>query len=191
MCVYIRYYNILLLHVACVAKSGSRGNVRLILPLGLRLLSIATGEVHRVMSLRNPLQKMSKSDNQELSRINLSDSPDEIRKKIRRAVTDSDSRTTYNPTDRPGVSNLVAIYSAMTGRSTDDICSALEGRQTVDLKDELSEVLIEKLSPIREEITRLDNDRGYVDHVLRDSAKRAGQIAQENINEVKHLLGIM
>ena len=65
------------------------------------------GEVRRVMSLRNPLQKMSKSDNQELSRINLTDSSDEIRNKVRKAVTDSTGRITYDQTTRPGVSNPV------------------------------------------------------------------------------------
>ncbi len=142
------------------------------------------------MSLRNPLQKMSKSDNQELSRINLSDSPDEIKKKIRRTVTDSNSRTTYDPADRPGVSNLVSIYSAMTGQSPIDICSAFEGRQTVDLKDELAEVLIERLSPIREEIDHLENNPSYVDRVLAEGAERAGQIAEDNMKDMKRVLGI-
>lgn len=134
---------------------------------------------------------MSKSDNQELSRINLSDSPDEIRKKVMRAVTDCDSRTTYEPAERPGVSNLVLIYSAMSGQSTADVCSAFEGKQTVDLKQGLTEVLVEKLTPIREEIARLESDHGYVDQVLREGAEKARQIASKNIEEMKSVMGVL
>lgn len=149
------------------------------------------GEVRRVMSLRNPLQKMSKSDNQELSRINLSDSPDEIRNKVRKAVTDSVGRITYNPDESPGISNLVSIYAAVSGLSHEEVCAKFEGKQTVDLKDDLAELLMEKLGPIREQVTHLENDPGYVEEVLRSGAEKAVALAEENLTEVKKSLGIL
>lgn len=155
------------------------------------ILFIYTGEVHRVMSLRNPLQKMSKSDNQEVSRINLTDSPDEIRKKIRKAVTDSTSRITYEPIDRPGVSNLVSIYGAFAGMSHDEVCESFEGKQTVDLKEELGELLVEKLGPICERIHRLERDSGYVEGVLKEGADKAKALAEQNLKSIMKLMGII
>ena len=143
------------------------------------------------MSLRNPLQKMSKSDNQEMSRINLTDVPDEIRKKIRRAVTDSMGRVTFDPTTRPGVSNLVSIYGAVTGLSHDKICERFEGKQTVDLKDELAEVLIEELCPIQEKIAQLEGNMDYVEGVIKEGTERATAIAEENLNEIKKIFGML
>lgn len=150
----------------------------------------SSGEVHRVMSLRNPLQKMSKSDNQDMTRINLSDSPDQIRNKIRKAVTDSTGQVTFDPRERPGVSNLLEIYSALSGSRPEDICSRFEGKQTVDLKDELAEVLINKLAPIRQEINRLQSSRDYILQVLREGRDRALELADPNLREVKEIVGI-
>lgn len=152
---------------------------------------ILSGDVQRVMSLRNPLQKMSKSDNQEMSRINLTDSPDELRKKVRKAVTDSTSRITYEPDDRPGVSNLVSIYSALADISHEDVCERFEGKETVDLKDELGELLVEKLGPIREEILRLEKDTGHVDQVLREGADKAKRLAEENLKSIMKHMGVV
>lgn len=147
-------------------------------------------EFKRVMSLRNPLQKMSKSDNQDMSRISLSDTPDEITKKIRRAVTDSIGNITFDPDERPGVSNLVMIYSAVMGVSCEEVCSQFEGRQSVDLKEKLAEILVDTLGPIRERIEQLERDDAYVEEVLRKGAERAGAIAEENMATINKLLGI-
>ena len=143
------------------------------------------------MSLRNPLQKMSKSDNQEMSRINLTDLPDEIRKKVRRAVTDSTGRVTFDPTTRPGVSNLVSIYGAVTGLSHDKICERFEGKQTVHLKDELAEVLIQELCPIQEQIVQLEGNMDYVEGVIKEGTERATAMAEENLNEIKKIVGML
>ena len=143
------------------------------------------------MSLRNPLQKMSKSDNQEMSRINLTDLPDEIRKKVRRAVTDSTGRVTFDPTTRPGVSNLVSIYGAVTGLSHDKICERFEGKQTVHLKDELAEVLIQELCPIQKKIAQLEGNIDYVEGVIKEGTERATAMAEENLNEIKKIVGML
>ena len=149
-----------------------------------------TGEAQRVTSLRNPLKKMSKSDNQDMTRINLADSPDEIRNKIRKAVTDSTGRVTFEPHERPGVSNLVSIFAAVSESKPEDVCRMFEGKQTVHLKDELAEVLINELAPVRQEINRLQADRGYVMDVLRDGGERARHIAEPNLTEIRELMGI-
>lgn len=150
-----------------------------------------TGEIHRVMSLRNPLQKMSKSDNQEMSSINLSDPPDAIVMKIQKAVTDSTGRITYDVEERPGVSNLVAIYAAMSGISHQQVCRDFEGRQTVDFKESLGELLVEGLAPIRERMEQLEGDPGYVDLVMREGAEQARQIAEENLVHIRKKMGIL
>ena len=143
------------------------------------------------MSLRNPLQKMSKSDNQDMTRINLSDSPDQIRNKIRKAVTDSTSQVTFDPKQRPAVSNLVSIYSALTGKSPAEVCQLFEGKQTVDLKDALVEIVVDELAPIRQEINRLEGSREYVAQVLREGSERAAVMAEVNLEEVKKTVGVV
>ena len=144
----------------------------------------------RVKSLRSPLHKMSKSDNQERSRINLTDSPDVIREKVRKAVTDCDSEVTYDPTARPGVSNLVSIYSAFTGLSPEEVCTKFQGKETVSLKDELVEVLNESLGPIREATISLESNEDYVESVLQEGARKAMEVAQLNLDQVKRLVGL-
>ena len=150
-----------------------------------------SGKVQRVMSLRNPLKKMSKSDNQPLSTLSLSDSPDEIQKKIRRAVTDSTSHVTFEPEIRPGVSNLVSIYSAISGRSQSEVCAMFEGKQSIEFKDSLVEVLVDTLRPIREEMEHLTNNPDHVVAVLRDGAERAREIAEMNWNTIRELVGLL
>ena len=149
------------------------------------------GEVQRVMSLRNPLQKMSKSDNQESSRIDLTDSPDVIRQKIRKAVTDSTSAVTFEPSERPGVSNLVSIYGALAELNHNEVCERFEGKQTVDLKDELAELLVEKLRPVCQRISELEEEPGYIDQVLKDGADKAKSIATENLDSIMRLMGLL
>ena len=142
------------------------------------------------MSLRNPLQKMSKSDNQEMSSILICDPPDTIAKKVQRAVTDSQGRISYEPEERPGVSNLVAIYAAMSGQSHAEVSQDFEGKQTVDLKQSLAELLVETLAPIKKRVEQLESDPAYVDSILKEGAERAGRLAQENMAIIKKRMGI-
>ena len=142
------------------------------------------------MSLRNPLKKMSKSDNQDMTRVNLTDSADEIRNKIRKAVTDSTGCVTFDPKERPGVSNLVSMFSAVSGAPPDDVCAMFEGKQTLQFKEELAELLVGELAPVRQEIDRLQADRGYVLEVLREGGERAREMAEPNLTEIKRTMGI-
>ena len=142
------------------------------------------------MSLRNPLQKMSKSDNQDLTRINLDDPPDTIRIKLRKAVTDCTSEITYDPINRPGVSNLVSIYSSITGMSPDQVVEEFVGKETVLLKDLLADVIIDHLKPLQEKMVALEQDGSYVTEVLKIGAEKAQVYAQDTLYEVKKILGI-
>jgi tryptophanyl-tRNA synthetase len=142
------------------------------------------------MSLRNPLQKMSKSDNQDFTRINLDDGPDAIRNKIRKAVTDSTPEVTYDPSTRPGVSNLVTIYSAITGLGLDDVVREFERKQTIDLKDSLSEIIIDHLTPLQEKMNALYNNGDYIEDVLSQGAKTAKEKALETLRDIRNTIGI-
>ncbi|XP_019851391.1 PREDICTED: tryptophan--tRNA ligase, mitochondrial-like isoform X2 [Amphimedon queenslandica] len=103
---------------------------------------LSEGKNQRIMSLRNPLQKMSKSDNQEMARIDITDTPDQVHNKIRKAVTDCTSAVTFEPEERPGVSNLVSMYSALSGKTTDEVVEDFTGKETVELKDGLTQVIM-------------------------------------------------
>ena len=120
---------------------------------------------------------MSKSDNVELGRVNISDSPDLIRKKIRKAISDSVSKVEYDPENRPGISNLVLIYSAITGDSPDSICDQFKNVESVEMKDALAEVIIEHLKPIQQKLAHLESDSGYINEVLARGAERAKEKA--------------
>lgn len=150
------------------------------------------GDAPRVMSLRNPTEKMSKSAPSPASRIDLTDTPDEIRQKIRRAVTDSISEILYNPTERPGVANLLSMYAALSPELTtvDAVVAAYKGSNKETFKTELAEVVIAHLAPIQDTMRRLSEDKGYVDAVLDDGAARAAAIAHNTLSEVKRTIGL-
>lgn len=142
------------------------------------------------MSLRNPLQKMSKSDNQDLTRINLDDTPDMIHNKIRKSLTDFTSQVTFDPINRPGVANLITIYSALTRMTTDEIEQEFVGKETVTFKDRLSEVIIEHLKPIQSKMVEYETDDTYIASVLAAGAERARERAVVTLREVEEVLGI-
>lgn len=143
------------------------------------------------MSLRHPTTKMSKSDPSDASRINLTDTPDLIASKILRATTDSESKITYDPLARPGMSNLVAIYAAVRGVTTEDVVHEFEGvTSTRVFKERLVEVVAEGLGEVRREIDRLRAERGYVEGVLREGAERAKESAEGCLKEVYEVTGL-
>ncbi|GFR87510.1 tryptophan--tRNA ligase, mitochondrial [Elysia marginata] len=151
------------------------------------------GEIPKIRSLRNPSNKMSKSEPSEKSRIELTDSPEVIAEKIKKAVTDFTSELTYDPVNRPGVSNLLDIHLALCDDiDLEDILedSFLSAEDTGLYKQRLSQVVAEKLAPIRAEAIRLRADEGHLLEVLGDGADRASQIASETMAEVKTKLGL-
>ncbi|XP_026074179.1 tryptophan--tRNA ligase, mitochondrial-like isoform X1 [Carassius auratus] len=143
----------------------------------------------KVKSLRDPSSKMSKSDPQKLATVFLTDSPDDIVLKIRRAVTDFTPEVTYEPESRPGVSNLVSMHAAVSGQSVEQVVRLAEGMDTGQYKTVVAEAIVQKLQPIRLEIQRLRADRGHLESLLAKGAERARSLAAPVMTEVRKLLG--
>ena len=152
---------------------------------------IIEGEATRVMSLRDGTAKMSKSDPSDNSRINLTDDRDTIARKFRKAKTDSEPGVTYDQEARPEAANLLNIYAALSGQSRQQVCDEFASAQFSDFKKALTELAVEVLGPIGEEMARLMADPGHVDDVLRDGAERARAIAEPIQEEVEAIMGFL
>lgn len=135
---------------------------------------------------------MSKSDPDSNSRIQLTDLADLITKKIRKAVTDSTSLVSYNPVQRPGVSTLLDIDSACTGRDPEEISESclLRAIDTGEYKREVARLLIDHLAPIQKKYLELINDKVYLRKCLDEGANKASQIASRNLNEICETIGM-
>ena len=141
-----------------------------------------------VKSLSDPLKKMSKSDVED-SFISVLDTPDVIRRKYRRAVTDSDACIRFDPENKPGVSNLLSIICALTGESMDAVVAELEGKGYGDLKSRVTDVTIETLAPIQAEYARIIKDKAYMESVYRAGAERAGRLADRTLQKFMKKIG--
>ncbi|KAF9171402.1 hypothetical protein BGX20_007650 [Mortierella sp. AD010] len=147
-------------------------------------------ETKRIMSLRDPTNKMSKSDASDQTRINLVDSPDLISSKIKRAVTDGVRGISYDQINRPAVANLIRIYAAMKRVSVEDVVREHADSSTAAFKEALADALITSLKPIQDEMARLEKEDAYVQSVLDDGAAKAAEIAIPNLQEAQRLLGL-
>ena len=145
----------------------------------------------RIMSLKDGLKKMSKSDPSDLSRINLTDSKDEIVNKIKKAKTDSYPipNEEIKLKDRPEAQNLLGIYSSISNQTLDETLNEFGGKNFSDLKVQLAEILSNKISPITKEIKKLTNDKKYLDKILLEGASKAEEIAGQKIKEMKKIVG--
>lgn len=145
------------------------------------------------MSLRDPSIKMSKSDPHQLSRIMLTDSAETITLKIRKSETDSIAGVSYDPTTRPGVSNLVEIYAHMQ-RKTDFVAVAkeLEGCSMKELKVRVAECVVEGLAPFRKEYARIMNEgEEFLEQVAFEGGCRARENAEETMVLVRKAMGLV
>lgn len=135
---------------------------------------------------------MSKSDADANSRIQLTDPPELITKKIRKAVTDSTSIITYDPENRPGVSTLLDIDSACTNRDPEEISEIclMKSLDTGEYKKEVARVLIEHLKPIQKKYLEIVNDRAYLQKCLNEGASKANEIASKNYEEICKVIGM-
>ena len=133
---------------------------------------------------------MSKSEGEDSGRINLTDNPDAIRKKIRKAVTDSINGVTYDPVARPGISNLVSIVAALKDISVDEVCMDYVNKQSVQLKDDLVELLVNELRPIQNKMQELKSNVAYVDKILSTGSARASELARTNYNQIEIVVGL-
>lgn len=142
----------------------------------------------RVMSFTDPTSKMSKSDPQVKSRISIIDDPDVIRKRFRSAVTDSDPEIRYDVDAKPGISNLLDIMAACTGRSIDDIVDEYGDRGYGALKEAVAEAVIDELAPFRQAHASLRNDD--VRSVLHESGIAARDLAADHMRRVRSAVGL-
>ncbi len=145
--------------------------------------------VKRIMSLQDGLKKMSKSDESDLSRINLEDSADVILKKVKKAKTDSLATINFDEA-RPEIYNLLNIFSAVSGKLPEDIAKEYETAGNGKFKNDLAESLIEKLRPIQENLARFKKDQSYIRQVLDDGKNQASEIAKKTRNEVFGIVGL-
>ena len=142
----------------------------------------------RVMSLQDPSRKMSKSDPEECF-ISLLDDPDTVRRKIRRAVTDSDGEIRYDPEEKPGVSTLLSIMTALTGESMDAVCADLAGKGYGELKNRTSDAIIAALDPLQAEYKRLIADKQFLLDTLLAGAEKASYLATKTLRKVQKKVG--
>lgn len=142
----------------------------------------------RIMSLQDPTRKMSKSDPEDTF-ISLLDPPDAIRRKVRRAVTDSEADIRFDPVNKPGVSNLLSIIAALTGQGVEEAAAELQGQGYGKLKDRVSECVIETLAPLQSEHKRLMADKAYLQGVLKENADIANGMALRTLRKVQRKVG--
>ena len=141
--------------------------------------------------MRNPEKKISKSDPDQLSCIYINDSPEIIEKKIKSSVTDSIKELYYDSDQRIGVSNLITIYSELSGDSNQHVVKYLQENNLnkVQFKKLLTELLIEKLTPIQLELNRLLSDKSYIDRIISDGRDIAAELAEDTLKDVKKIIG--
>jgi tryptophanyl-tRNA synthetase len=151
------------------------------------------GPAARVMSLRDGLKKMSKSDPSEYSRISLSDDADAIAQKVRKAKTDAEAlpSAVEGLAGRAEAENLVGIYAALSETSREKILAEFGGAQFSAFKNALVDLAVAKLGPIGLEMRRLESDPDYIDSVLRDGSKRARKIAGPIMDQVRDIVGLI
>ena len=149
-------------------------------------------ESSRVMSLRDGTKKMSKSETSSMTRIELKDENDLIIKKISKAKTDPFPipESIDELDNRPEVKNLLNIFSSLSEDPILNILNNYSGKQFSDFKNDLSDLLINRLSPIRQELIKIDNDEGFLREVLNDGAIKAREKSEKNIKEIKKIIGL-
>ena len=150
-------------------------------------------KLSRIMSLRDGKKKMSKSEESDYSRINLSDNQDEIKNKIKKAKTDS-LPIPENPEDlknRPEANNLLSIYSSITSSSIEKTLKDMKGKDFSKFKENLSDALIATICPIGKKIEDLKKDKLYLTKVLKEGSNRASIIANKNLNKIKEIIGFI
>lgn len=141
----------------------------------------------RIMSLQHPDQKMSKTGDEGIA---LSDSPDTIREKIKKAATDSGKEIKFDEKEKAGISNLLTIYSLLSGTAISDLESQYTGKSYVDFKNDLAEVVVNFLKPHQEKYNDLRANPDKVIKIIESSEEKARQIAEQNLKEIKSKMGL-
>ena len=167
-----------------IRVNGKYGNKTFVVPDGRFMKSGA-----RVMSLDDPTSKMSKSNPNEKSRICLLDEPNKVKKAIMSATTDSEGVIRYSIKEKPGISNLLDIYSAFSGKTVASLVKEYEGHGYGDLKKDLVEVVNGALAPIQERYKEIRNSQELIDD-LKEGAEKAEAIAERTVRRVKKNFGL-
>ncbi len=145
----------------------------------------------RIMSLSDPESKMSKSEEDPTGTIDLLDEPNIILSKFKKAVTDSETCVKYDPKNKKGVSNLMSIYSASTGKTFKEIEAEFEGKGYGAFKPAVGEAVVELLRPIREKATQLLSDKAYLEGIYKDGAQKASALAARTLTKVYKKVGFV
>jgi len=145
----------------------------------------------RIMDLQTPTNKMSKSEIADGGCVLILDKPEDIMRSFKRAVTDSETSVRYDTENKPGVSNLIQIYSVCTGKSTEDIEAEFSGQGYGAFKLRVGEAVVEKLRPIRDEALRLLADKAYLEDVFTQGAQRASHTANRTLRKVYKKIGFI
>ncbi len=148
-------------------------------------------ETAKITDLQDPTAKMSKSASSPAGIIEMLDDPQVSAKKIRSAVTDSGTDVRFDEEEKPGVSNLLTIFSALTGRSIEDLEKAYDGRGYGDLKKDLADAVVDFVTPFRNRTLELLDDHTQLDAVLRDGAEKAGAVAERTLADVYDRVGFV
>ena len=154
---------------------------------------IIEGPATRIMSLRDGAKKMSKSETSDMSRINLTDDSDSIRKKIQKAKTDpfeipGEKKELVN---RPEAENLLGIYATLANQSIEKTLEQFSGSDFKRLKDELSDILISELEPINKEIKKLLDQEAYIVQILREGSEKADEISRPILEKTREIVGFL
>lgn len=144
----------------------------------------------RVMSLQNPNEKMSKTASSDLSYIALIDSPEIIKRKIQKAITDSGKEVEFSK-NKPAISNLLRIYQGFTEKSEKEIADEFKGKNYAEFKEQLIKIIVEKLKPIQKKYNKLIKTPSQIEKILSAGAKRAREIASKKILEIKNKIGVI
>jgi tryptophanyl-tRNA synthetase len=142
----------------------------------------------KVMSLQDPTKKMSKSDENPNASIYLMDDPDTIIRKFKRAVTDSDAQILYSE-EKPGIKNLIDIYSVATNKSIDDVVKEFDGKGYGDFKLAVGESVVSILKPIQDRVVELTKDKSYIDGIIKENADKANYYATKTLRKVQKKVG--
>lgn len=145
----------------------------------------------RIMSLQDPLSKMSKSDTNKDNFIALADDPKKIIKKFKKAMTDSGSEIVYDLENKPGVSNLLTIYSVISGKTIAEVEKHFEGKMYGHLKVELGELVVDYLQPIQQRFAEIRGDETYLKDILKNGANTARAQAQQTLKQVHETIGFV
>ena len=149
--------------------------------------------ISRIMSLRDGTKKMSKSEESDYSRINLRDSADEINKKIKKAKSDSEPipDNLKSLEKKPEALNLLTIYSELSENNLEKTLQDMAGKEYSFLKNKLTEILVNEITPVASEIQKLLDDKSHLKQILKNGSEKANIIAEENLKKIRDIVGLL